>query len=111
MRLIICFFVLLMMIKPAFAQQPWYEGGTLQKATVADWQQATAANQLASAGDFIASLSGVTDISKVDQASANEIKQKSIDLQACVNDAVAKPVPPEEPIAEFIVRCTILKPK
>lgn len=111
MRFIVCFFALLMMTRPALADETWYEGGTLQKATVADWQNATAANQLASSGDFIASLSGVADISKVDSATADDIKQKSIDLQACVNESVAKPVPPDRPIAEIVVRCTILKPK
>jgi hypothetical protein len=112
MRFIVCFIALLMMSRPAFAQQLWYEGGTLQKATVADWQQATTENQLATSADFIASLSGVSDIAKLqDQAALDEIRKKSEDLQACINDSVSKPVPPDRPVAELVVRCTILKPK
>src|SRR4051812_16961166 len=70
MRFTICFLALLLMCKPAFAADAlWYEGGTLQKATVADWKSATPANQLATSGDFIASLSAISDISQVkDQA-------------------------------------------
>ncbi|HQZ67085.1 MAG TPA: hypothetical protein PLY87_18465 [Planctomycetaceae bacterium] len=34
----------------------WYEGGTLTKATALEWQQASAANKLATCSDFIAGL-------------------------------------------------------
>jgi hypothetical protein len=104
--------VLMMIAAPAFAQLPWYEGGTLQKATVADWQAATAANQLASSADFIASLNGVKDIGDLkDPAAIAEIRQKSDDLQACVNQSIQPNTAADQPVAELIVRCTILKPK
>jgi len=95
-----------------FAQLPWYEGGTLQKGTVADWQTATPENQLASSADFIASLNGVRDIGDIkDAATLAEIRQKSDDLQACVNAAIQPNTAPDQPIAELIVRCTVLKPR
>ncbi len=105
MRFIVCFIALMMISGPAFAQQPWYEGGTLQKGTVADWKQATAANQLATSADFVASLAGVSDISKVqDPVTLADIRKRSEYLQACINESVAKPVPPDRPVAEVVVR-------
>lgn len=32
----------------------WYEGGTLHQASALEWQEATQANKLATAGDFVA---------------------------------------------------------
>ena len=96
----------------AFAQQPWYEGGTLQKGTVEDWNRATAENQLATSADFIASLNGIADMATVrDQATASEMKKKSEDLRLCINQSIKINNPPDQAIAEFVVRCTILKPK
>ena len=34
----------------------WYEGGTLHKATVQEWQQATYENRLATSGDWFVSI-------------------------------------------------------
>jgi hypothetical protein len=103
---------LMMIAVPAFAQLPWYEGGTLQKGTVADWQAASAANQLASSADFIASLNGVKDIGDLkDPAALAEIRKKSDDLQVCINQSIQPNTAPDQPIAELIVRCTILKGK
>jgi len=50
----------------------WYEGGTLHKGKLADWKKATTENRLATAGDFIAKLTGDLDISK------------AIELKACL---------------------------
>jgi hypothetical protein len=103
----------LMAVQPAFSQQSvWYEGGTLQKASASQWQAATSQNQLATAGDFIASVSGIADLASVtDVATAAELKKKAEDLQVCVNQSIKPETPPEQPVAEFIVRCTLLKSK
>ncbi len=37
-------------------ERKWYEGGTLTNATALEWQQASAANKLATCSDFIAGL-------------------------------------------------------
>jgi hypothetical protein len=112
-RLAIFTGILLMISQPSLAQLPWYEGGTLQKGTVSDWRGATSENQLATSADFIASLNGVKDIGELkDQAAVDEIRQKADELQGCINQSIQQPnVPPERPIAEVVVRCTILKPK
>lgn len=105
------FSVLLMVSQPAFAQQ-WWEGGTLQKATVEDWNRGTAEDQLATSADFIASLSGIADLSKVsDPATAADLKKKAEDLRLCVNQTIKTDTPQDKPVAEFVVQCTILKPK
>lgn len=46
---------LLVMAQFALAAE-WYEGGTLVKANALEWQQASHANKLASAGDMIATF-------------------------------------------------------
>lgn len=103
--------ILLLSSSPAFADDlPWYEGGTLQKATVADWDNATPQNQLATSGDFIASLAAVSDISKEKASEQEQIKKRAIELRNCVNKAIDEPdTPPERPVAELVVLCTILK--
>lgn len=49
---------LLMLLMAVFSQsasaKEWYEGGTLHQASALDWQQATYANKLATAGDLVA---------------------------------------------------------
>jgi len=37
------------------APSPWFQGGTLHKSTVAQWREASYANRLATAGDWLAS--------------------------------------------------------
>lgn len=50
--------VLMVLIVAVFSQtvsaKEWYEGGTLHQASALDWQQATYANKLATAGDLVA---------------------------------------------------------
>ena len=107
-----CLVIALMTAAPAFAQTPWYEGGTLQKGTVEEWNRATAENQLATSADFIASLNGISDMATVrDPATAAEMKKKSEDLRLCINLSIKVDSPPDQAVAEFVVRCTILKPK
>ena len=112
MRFTVFLAMFLMAGHAAFAAA-WYDGGTLQKATVSDWQTAAPANQLATAADFIASMSAISDLSTVTNASdAAAIKQKAEDLQSCISQSiVSNNPPPEEPVANLVVRCTILKPK
>lgn len=51
----------------------WYEGGTLHDATAADWKKATAANKLATCGDFLAKLWLSKSLSPTIQAQVNEV--------------------------------------
>ena len=117
MRFVICFVVVLMAVCPAAyaveapAASIWYEGGTLQKATVADWQQATASNQLATSADFIASLSSVPDISAVNATVQADIKKRATDLKDCINQSIGEQADMEQdkPVSHLVVMCTIMK--
>ena len=112
MRLMIFSAVLLMMSQSAFADSPWYEGGTLQKATVTEWKAAAPENQLATAGDFIASMSGVSDIAAVTNPDdAARIKKKAEDLRSCVNQSINADTPADQPVANTVVLCTVMKQK
>lgn len=105
----------LFVISPAFAQapaapQPWYEGGTLQKATVVEWKKATPADQLATAGDFLASISAVTDISKLDPAAIEALKARAQSLVGCVNQSANAPdVEADQTVAHLVVMCALMK--
>ncbi len=90
----------------------WYEGGTLQKANLAQWKGATPENQLATSADFIASLESIPDLSKVEKAGEmDRIKKRALDLQVCINGyAVSPDVTESMGVAEAVVLCTILKP-
>jgi hypothetical protein len=97
---------------PALAAE-WYEGGTLQKATIVEWQKATPENQLATAADFIASLSSISDLSALkDAQEVAKIKQRSVDLRECVNQSINNEEnAPDRAIAELVLFCTIFKQK
>lgn len=66
---------LLMLALTIFGQhavaKEWYEGGTLHQAGALEWQQATYANKLATAGDLIAT---VYKSGKLVPALSNKIK-------------------------------------
>ena len=78
--------------------EEWDEGGTLTSSGILEWQQATAANKLASSADFLTTLylqdmlneSIVTDIDSIDA-----LKPYAIELVACI-DAASGINPDEE---------------
>jgi hypothetical protein len=112
MRLAILLSLSLTLSAAAFAAA-WYEGGTLQKATVADWQTGAAENKLATAGDFIASITAVADIADIkDPKAAAGIKKRSEELVTCVDTmAETADMPSDTPVAQLVVRCALLPEK
>lgn len=88
----------------------WYEGGMLQKATLDQWKHATPENQLATAGDFIASLNSISDLSKIAPGALGPIRKQADELVACINAAANQAdANPAQPVAEVVVLCTVLK--
>lgn len=77
----------------------WYEGGTLHQATAAEWIESNDANRLATAADWVTSLTGWETLT--------EAKEKSEDLKICVNRS-APSSPSEMQAAELAVACAIL---
>lgn len=59
----------------------WMSGGTLHKATMREWEQATYANRLATAADFIAATQNV------DYGNLGQFKQMATQLEACISKA------------------------
>jgi CHASE3 domain sensor protein len=112
LRFIITLAALLLTVHPALAN-PWYEGGTLQKATIADWRNATADNQLATAADFIATLGSIPDITTIqDQAVLDQLRKRAEDLRQCINQNIQQGnAADSDMLANAVVMCTIVKKK
>lgn len=75
-------------------EQPWYEGGTLQNATSAQWQAADFRNRLATSADFIVVLSyekrGNVYVNKktgavVSSVDMHEIEAPATALETCIS--------------------------
>ena len=107
------FLFIFLLSTSAFADNPWYEGGTLQRATVTEWKAAAVADQLATSADFVAASNAIADIGSIkDPNVLAQIRKHAEDLQTCVNQSISKPdVPPDRPVAEIVVLCTVMKPK
>ena len=112
MRFMLFITALVMISGQAIADSVWYEGGTLQKATVTEWKAATPENQLATAGDFVASLNAISDIAAVTKPDdAARIKKQAEDLRSCVNQSINADTPADQPVANAVVLCTVMKQK
>ena len=106
----IAFCAVFLLLSGAAHADMWYEGGTLQKATVADWTAATPENQLATSADFIASLNSVPDISKASPGEQENIRKLATDLRNCVDETATHPdTPRDKAVAELVVLCTVMK--
>ena len=82
-------------------QKEWYEGGTLHKATIAEWKAATESNKLATCADFVASLEKPSSMdAMLDQALA---------LKNCINEATEGiSAADKESVVDIASACTIL---
>ena len=82
-------------------QKEWYEGGTLHKATIAEWKAATESNRLATCADFVASLEKPSSMdAMLDQALA---------LKNCINEATEGiSAADKESVVDIASACTIL---
>jgi len=58
----------------------WYQGGTLHKAKITDWKNASDKNKLATCGDFCAKI--------YSDNSLDEIKIKAENLMTCIDEAI-----------------------
>ena len=94
----------------------WYEGGTLHKATVQEWQQATYENRLATSGDWFVSITKAHNPElkkKLDALPTSQylsaLKEFAIQLEKCVSDIVndKKIAKSSERVAEYASMCYI----
>lgn len=77
----------------------WYSGGTLHKATAAEWLKATNGNRLATAADWVTVTIGIETESKH--------RQQSEELKECV-DETAEVAPPEMKATDLAASCAVL---
>lgn len=79
----------------------WFAGGTLHKATVKEWRNATYANRLATSADFIAATQDV------DFGDMTAFKNMARDLETCISTAVSDGDVDNEKVATISAMCTI----
>ena len=60
----------------------WYSGGTLHKATVAEWHNATYANRLATCADWVV----VSNRAEAER-DFSTVKPKAIEVEICITEA------------------------
>lgn len=82
----------------------WYEGGTLHKATAAEWSSASPSNQLATAGDWSAIILGET---RVRELGLDGLRSHAQQMVACVNTAISDG-PSNQAVSEVAAGCSIL---
>lgn len=86
---------------PTATPVPWYVGGTLHSATLAEWRNADQRNKLATAADW--AVQGFDTVSG--------LKEKATELLACVEesfDAYAAAHKDTDTVTEIAVVCVIL---
>jgi len=76
----------------------WYVGGTLHKAKISEWKNATEKNKLATCADFMVNINNTL--------SAVELKRTATELKNCINEATRGVDDFNEmTVAEFVVLC------
>ncbi len=114
-------YLLLLIVIGIFVSTPtysseWYEGGTLHKATVQEWQQATYKNRLATSADWFVSITKSNNPELQEKLDALPtiqylltIKKFAIQLEKCVSDIVndKKLARSDGLVAEYASMCYI----
>ncbi|MHC1778464.1 MAG: zinc ribbon domain-containing protein [Lentimicrobium sp.] len=85
-------------------EQKWYEGGTLHKATIAEWRTATTTNKLATCSDFVAKIRQDKGIA----FDESEIKKESYDLMNCIDAAIIDVDVDNWKVSEMAATCLVL---
>jgi len=70
--------------QPSPTRNEWYSGGTLHKATVAEWNPASYANRLATCGDFMATMMQ-KDGKRI--SSMEALRSEAAALERCITEA------------------------
>lgn len=85
----------------------WYEGGTLHRATVSQWNNSTYANRLATASDWAARRPNIK--AEVRRSGTMEtLRPYAEDLVECVDEAAAGQGYETTSVAELAAGCMIL---
>lgn len=79
------------------AHAAWFDGGTLHGATLKEWKAASSSNQLATAGDMVGKATKSADL--------NVIKERAIELKACISVVANNPKMIDLRVATVAVVC------
>ena len=78
----------------------WYSGGSLHRATAAQWISATPENRLATSADFSAKAKKPKNM--------RELKADAINLNACITTAASDPSLSSIKVSELAAGCIVL---
>jgi len=84
----------------------WFEGGTLHKALVTEWNSSTIANQLATSADWLLATDQGKEVAKAD-LSAMALKLLSIELASCVDEIAISPTMQKETANKVAAVCLV----
>lgn len=97
--------------KPVEAERPWYAGGTLHKATVAQWSRAERRDRLATAADFVCDFKIARGIQPQDFDMDN-LKIEAAALIVCIDTATEGISQIQQhPVSEYAFQCLRLMKK
>jgi hypothetical protein len=88
----------------AEVEKEWYEDGTLHKATVEDWINATTENKLATTADWLISVPKIREKLEDGSRSVDSIKPFAESIVSCV-DTATKGMPKNGKIVEAGALC------
>lgn len=91
--------------KDSDKQPEWYENGTLHKASVSEWKQATEENKLATSADFAASIKTSR---KEKYSNMEEMRYDAENLKSCIEEAIKGDIINESKVSEVAPLCAIL---
>lgn len=84
----------------------WYEGGTLHRRSVAEWNAAGYKNRFATSADFVATLR------KGKFSAMSEMRAKAIEMEVCISEAAKAEREAKEirtmKVSELAAACAVL---
>jgi hypothetical protein len=98
--------LLVVLLSGLVSAAEWYEGGTLHRAKVAEWKDATARNKLATCADFIAKMRNSLDLPITTVDSIKPYAQELVDFIDAATDGVDEM--DEESVASMAAMGTIM---
>jgi hypothetical protein len=97
----------LLLIHPFVADAEWYSGGTLHRATVGEWRNASYRDKLATAADWALAYDRVKN-TVLRSGSMETLKPYAIDLVTCVDGASGPSGNDSLRVAQLAASCIVL---
>jgi len=86
----------------------WYSGGSLHRATAAEWKMASYSNRLATSADFAAKLA----TSNGRNVTIEELKPLAVAMEVCISQAAQGAAADKMDVAFLAAACDVLsKPR